>query len=374
MMRAALRGAPISSMHIPSLSGTTTISTGSHVRLQPQHVIGKYHSGPGVVVDMRHTGECLIDWQVPGYTPEVFHASQLTLVDTKPAAPKPTAVPKEIDLKPLDALVIDQEVKNEIISVLKQHKHSTTLFEKWGLGKMMEYGRGMTFLFYGPPGTGKTHAASCMAKALGTELLSIGQAEIQSSEPGAANRNIQEAFAEAKSTGKVLFIDECDSLITNRAGLGMILAGEVNTLLTEIEKCEGVVILATNRVEHMDAALERRISLIAEFPAPDRAAREAIWEKMLPKEMPRSKEVEIAALADHALTGGQIKNVVLQAARLALASGAKQVEKSHFDAAIARVLASKNLMGTASRYRQDRTTDYTLKTDVDSFLDKELNA
>lgn len=266
----------------------------------------------------------------------------------KKGAPKP---PK-FDLKELNPLVVTDEVLEEIKAVLKQKQNSKKMFEEWGLGEVIEYGRGMTFLFYGPPGTGKTWAANCIAKVFGTQLLSIGAAEIQTSEPGGANRNIQNAFAEAKKSKKILFLDECDSLITNRADVGMILGGEINTLLTEIEKCEEVVILATNRIENLDEALERRISLIVEFPEPDFKQRKRIWETLIPKKLPLDKEITPARLAEYHLTGGQIKNVLLQAARLALSSESKQIDVCHIEAAVERIIKSKSLMGSASRYHQ----------------------
>lgn len=262
---------------------------------------------------------------------------------------------KEIvfDLSKLDALIIDLAVKQEISAVLKQHKHKDKLFKDWGLEDTVKYGRGMTFLFYGLPGTGKTYGAHCIAEVLGQELLTIGAAEIQTQEPGGANRNIQEAFKEATSKNKILFIDECDSLITNRDDVGMILGGEINTLLTEIEKSEGVVILATNRIENLDAALERRISLIVEFPEPSFTQREEIWKKMLPVKMPLVEEVTPAKLAEHKLTGGQIKNVLMHAARMAVSDESEKVGVKHFETAINRVISSKSLiMGTGSRYKQ----------------------
>lgn len=259
----------------------------------------------------------------------------------------------KLDTSKLDPLVMADNTKSEIVAVLKSHSNASKLFEEWGLGEMMEYGRGMSFMFYGTPGTGKTWAATCIAKALQTELLIISASQIQSSEPGGANRNIENAFKSAKDENKVLFLDECDSLITTRSDVGMILASEVNTLLTEIERSEGVVILATNRIDTLDEALERRLSLIIEFAKPDFAQREAIWGKMLPKKMPIDEAINVKRLAEFALTGGQIKNVVLQAARLALAEDATKVGLPHFESAINRVLSSKSLMGTTSRYQQD---------------------
>ncbi len=256
------------------------------------------------------------------------------------------------DMSKLDALVIDPEVKKEIVAVLKQNEKKDKMFTEWGLGEKIEYGRGMAFLFWGKPGTGKTFGARCIAKALGQELMVISSSDIQTQEPGGAERNIKQAFATAKEENKILFIDECDSLIFNRANLGFILAAEVNTLLTEIEKSEGITILATNRVSHMDEALERRISLIVEFPEPNKEQRLAIWKGLLPEKMPLADDVKLEELSEHSLSGGIIKNVVLQAARLALADDHKEVSKDHFEKAIERSKKSKGLMGQVQYQKQ----------------------
>lgn len=329
--------------------GSTKLHDGAKVRLNPgSRFKGQDDDSVGVIMSAEIVGGDRwynVRW-ANGNTND-YPESDL-MIDRKPTPPKR----KDFDPAKLEAVIMADENREEIISVLRQHQNKDKLMNDWGLADVLEYGTGMTFMFYGPPGTGKTWAATCIAKALDTELLTISPSQIQSSEPGGANRAIEMAFDEAKQTGKVLFIDECDSLIFNRADLGMILASEVNTLLTCIEKAEGVVILATNRIEHMDEALERRISLIVEFPTPERKERLSIWERLLPKKMPLATDVDKGALADEKLTGGQIKNVVLAAARLALANNCKEVAKHHFDAAIARIKASKNLMGTASRYQQ----------------------
>lgn len=250
-----------------------------------------------------------------------------------------------LDESHLEKLVMADEPKSEILSLLKQSRHAGLIFDDWGLGTTIEYGRGQSMLFWGPPGTGKTWAANCIAKATGRELLIINAANIQTSEPGGANRNIEQAFTTAREKNNVLFMDECDSLITTRADVGMILSSEINTLLTQIEKFEGICILATNRIDTLDEALERRIALIVEFPEPDYKGRRAIWSVLVPAKMPLGEGVSLDKLAEYALTGGQIKNVLLQAARLAAAAEAGKVELPHFDAAVKRVQKAKGLMG-----------------------------
>lgn len=260
---------------------------------------------------------------------------------------------KSINLSKLDALVIKPEVKEEIIALLKQKQHQTKIFEEWGLGETIEYGRGMTLLFHGTPGTGKTFAAHCIAKAMAQDILTISAAEIQTSEPGGANRAIQEAFAEANSHNKILFLDECDSLIFDRSSLGMVLGSEVNTLLTEIEKFEGICILSTNRIEGLDPALERRIALIIEFPKPNKEQRKEIWKRILPDKMPLHKEVDLDQLSTHKLTGGLIKNCVLHAARLAVASESPSVTKEHFETAVNRIKSGEKKMGIDNNFERE---------------------
>lgn len=294
----------------------------------------------------------------------------------KPIKPKRPAA--ELDLTYFDKVVMHADSKEQIISVLKQHKNYSKIFEEWGLGETIEYGKGMTFLFWGSPGTGKTWAANMIAKSLGKEIMVLTAAEIQSSEPGQANRNIQQAF-KAAGKNKVLFLDECDSLIGMRSQMGMIMAGEINSLLTEIEKFEGVLILATNRIGTLDEALERRISLIVEFPNPNYEQRLDIWKKMIPSKLPLHKKVDVEKLAEYKLSGGQIKNVLLGAARKAVADELTEVKQEHFISSIEHLQKSSALMGTEDRTIQVKVdhgkTEGTLtKTrSVDVAVDKVMD-
>ncbi len=280
-----------------------------------------------------------------GYLPQAREGYNSAAISSITMKEKKKTKIEEFDLVHLEPLIVKDDIKKSIVSVLKQHNNRKKIFEEWGLDEVLEYGKGMTFLFHGPPGTGKTKAAHCIAKTVGTTLLIVGSAEIQTSEPGGANRNIQQAFKTAKSKKQVLFLDECDSLICNRSEVGMILGSEINTLLTEIEKFEGVLILATNLIQHLDEALERRISLIVEFPKPDYGDRLNIWQKLIPKKMPLGKDFNYEKIAEYALTGGQIKNVILSAARQAAADEEKEVGKGHFEEAIKKLQKSSGLMG-----------------------------
>ena len=265
-------------------------------------------------------------------------------------------IPKEINIQALDKVVLTPEARQSILSVLKQQKNFSKIFDKWGLSETLTYGRGMTLLFWGPPGCGKTWAAHCIAEALGQDLKVMENSQIQSCLAGDTEKNLAAAFAEAKKKHQVLLLDECDSLLFSRNSVGMILGREINTLLTEIEKFEGVCILTTNRIRELDKALERRISLVCKFPRPDKDMRLRIWQELIPKKFPMGSDVDLGYLAETEVTGGIIKNILLNAARLAAADDAKEVLRKYFDAAI--VTAESSKVAFEKKGREHPVVDY----------------
>jgi SpoVK/Ycf46/Vps4 family AAA+-type ATPase len=78
-----------------------------------------------------------------------------------------------------------------------------------------------------------------------------------------------------------VFFDECDSLFENRDRGSR----NVNLLLTEIERYNGLVFMATNRPQEIDEAMIRRVTLAVEFRKPDATLREEIWRALVPKKL-----------------------------------------------------------------------------------------
>ncbi len=70
--------------------------------------------------------------------------------------------------------------------------------------------------------------------------------------------------------------------------------------------------------------------------------------------MPLGKCVKLSKLSGHELTGGQIKNVVLQAARYAAAAKHKSVKQKHFQRAIRATKKPNGLMGTHDQRMMSR--------------------
>jgi SpoVK/Ycf46/Vps4 family AAA+-type ATPase len=170
-------------------------------------------------------------------------------------------------LKTFDNCILPQEVKSMIEECLIVVLNSAR-FEEWGLNSHFEKGITNAILLYGDPGTGKSMVGESIAGILNKNILKIDSGVIQSNVPGETERNIKENFELAKKDNAVLFLDECDSLLYNRDSVGAIQSSEINTLLTEIENFNGIVVLTTNRLYKLDPALQRRIIAKVNIPLP----------------------------------------------------------------------------------------------------------
>lgn len=279
---------------------------------------------------------------------------------------EPPKEPVKAVRKPLalDTVVLSDEKKDEIKAAISQLNNSNLIFDEWGFGEVFEKGTAVTMLFYGTPGTGKTLMAQAIAEEHNAELKIYGMAEIGSSEPGGSERTIQKIFKEAKDfffsnkRHRVILFDECDSLLYDRSKVGVILGAQINALLSEIERHEGIVIFTTNRIGTLDPALERRITAKIEFTFPDQKQRLAIWERMIPEKAPLAKNVNLKRLAKSPIAGGNIKNAVLNAVRMAAYENGKEIEMKHFLKAVEREMMSIAAFENSRDHRQHIQGDY----------------
>ena len=234
-------------------------------------------------------------------------------------------------------LVLPGPTREAVMLALDHVRHGKTLMHTWGLGAVFNYGTGATMLFHGPPGTGKTATAEAVAHELGRPLLAVDYSRVQNCFVGQTEKNIVRIFKKARQQNAVLFWDEADAMFFDRERTQYTFeVRDVNVLLQEIERFEGVCILATNRKATLDKALERRISAKVEFPRPDRSLRESLWRKLIPGKLPLAGDVDLARLAGADLAGGEIKNIILNAARFACArDAAGRVTAEDFDRALA---------------------------------------
>jgi len=227
-------------------------------------------------------------------------------------------------------------VEMAIIAVLNRH-----MFEEWGLFEHFEKGLTNSILLYGKPGTGKTMICESIAAILDKNLIKVSSGDIQSPMPGKTERNIRDVFANAKKNDAIIMFDECDSVLYDRDSVGPILGAETNTLLTEIERFEGTIVLTTNRLHVLDKAMQRRIMAKVHVPEPNKEARMQIWKNLLPPKMP-IEPLDFDMLSDMEMTGGDIKNAIFLSAKEAISHYQDKVTKINVLNAVKSVLDSKN--------------------------------
>jgi SpoVK/Ycf46/Vps4 family AAA+-type ATPase len=200
------------------------------------------------------------------------------------------------------------------------------VFGGWGFSAWGTRGMGVTALFGGPPGTGKTMAAEVLAGDLGLDLYKVDLSGVVSKYIGETEKNLRRIFIEARSGNAILFFDEADALFGKRTEVSdahdRYANIETSYLLQQMEQYDGVVLLATNLRQNLDEAFTRRIRFIVEFPFPDADSRARIWRTHFPPAAPIAPDVDVEFLArEFAVAGGTIRNIVLNAAFLAVADG-----------------------------------------------------
>src|SRR5690606_18996530 len=115
-----------------------------------------------------------------------------------------------------DDLILPAESREALQEMVAYWKNRRQVFETWGYGRLLPYGRGLSSLFAGPPGTGKTMAAGIVAGELGMEVFRVDLSRTVSKYIGETEKNLGRIFDEASKSQSVLLFDEADSLFAKR--------------------------------------------------------------------------------------------------------------------------------------------------------------
>ena len=119
---------------------------------------------------------------------------------------------------------------------------------------------------YGPSGTGKTAWAAWLAEQLDMPLLLKQGSDLLNPYVGGTEQNIAQAFEQAKADNALLVLDEVDTFLFSREGANRSWErSQVNEMLTQIERFEGVMVVSTNLIEVLDPAALRRFDLKLKF-------------------------------------------------------------------------------------------------------------
>jgi len=119
---------------------------------------------------------------------------------------------------------------------------------------------------YGPAGTGKSAYAKYIAKKLNKPFVIKKGSDLLSMWVGGSEKNIANAFEEAKNKKAVLVFDEVDSFLQDRKeAKNSWEISQVNEMLTQMESFDGIFIATTNLMDNLDKASIRRFDLKLKF-------------------------------------------------------------------------------------------------------------
>ena len=126
--------------------------------------------------------------------------------------------------------------------------------------------RDFSLCLYGPPGTGKSAFARYLASSLGLEVFQKRASDILGPFVGQSERNIADAFEEARDAGAFLVFDEADSLLFDRRDASRSWEiTQVNEMLTWMEDHPLPVCFTTNLMDRIDQASLRRFTFSVQF-------------------------------------------------------------------------------------------------------------
>lgn len=220
-------------------------------------------------------------------------------------------------------LVLPEVQMQTLRQLTAQVRHRLRVHENWGFSSKGRRGLGMSALFSGASGTGKTMAAEVIANELALDLYRIDLSSVVSKYIGESAKNLNMVFNAAEEGGVLLLFDEADALFGKRSEVrdshDRYANMEVGYLLQRMESYSGLAILTTNLKSSLDRSFQRRLRFTVTFPYPDAVQRESMWSRAFPPNTP-TKGLDAKRLAQLNVTGGNIRNIALNAAFLAAAS------------------------------------------------------
>ncbi len=251
--------------------------------------------------------------------------------------------PDEHGLAPKEILqnrvVLPASASQQLDELFDRIAHYTHVYHDLGFERRLSLGQGVIALFSGSPGTGKTLAATTLSRLLKKDLYKVDASAVASKFVGETERNLGRVFADVRGANAILFFDEADALFGKR---GEVVQAsdrwanlQISYLLQRIEEYTGTVILATNNKDSIDAAFFRRMQVLIDFPRPDPASRLKILYGLLSGTSlaiadakgtivtePDDIRAVLKPVTDRFdLSGGNLKNVALDAAFRAVANG-----------------------------------------------------
>jgi SpoVK/Ycf46/Vps4 family AAA+-type ATPase len=232
-------------------------------------------------------------------------------------------------------LEVDPLIRDTLDVLVKQHTALSEGFKDVVAGK----GQGLTVLLHGPPGSGKTLTAGmcslpcreCVANATSEvisehsqkPLLRITSGDL-GTEPGAAEKKLQEYFTLAHAWKAILLLDEADVFLSRRTTGDIVRNAFITVFLRSMEYYAGIMLLTTNQKEAFDEAFQSRIHLQIPYLPANHAQRKAIWANIVAAQKVEHNLDEAAferLATTYKRNGREIKNMVLLALMISKGKG-----------------------------------------------------
>ncbi len=223
--------------------------------------------------------------------------------------------------KTLDDVILNEKTRETLDALLQQvDKKVYNRLKQWGI-KDKKKNIEAKIIFYGFAGTGKTLTALALAKSLRKQILSFDCSKILSMYVGESEKNVRNIFDKyneirhRSKTEPILLLNEADQFLSSRTTTSVSGSEKMhnqmqNIFLEQIERFDGILIATTNLLESLDKAFSRRFNYKIEFKKPNETERKLLWEKLLPENLPLSKEFDLSKLVSYELTGGQIEMII----------------------------------------------------------------
>ncbi|XP_066246828.1 fidgetin-like protein 1 isoform X2 [Euwallacea similis] len=179
-------------------------------------------------------------------------------------------------------------------------------------------------LLFGPPGTGKTLIGKCVASQSKSTFFSISASSLTSKWIGDGEKMVRALFQVARAhQPAVIFIDEVDSLLTQRSDQEHESSRRIKTeFLVQLDGAATdseeklLIIGATNRPQELDEAARRRFVKRLYIPLPEYEARVELLKKLISSEKHSLIEEQFNEIANltEGYSGADIKNLCSEAA------------------------------------------------------------